>query len=347
MSRQHDLDEIFPTDLDDAVENDLRQLFIALQSPGTTEELSSEASVVAAMAHAMDPQTSSFQSSTRRAPMIRAIGSRAAKVAVVTAIAVISTSAAAAAGLLPRPVQSAVERAAQYVGWHLPERDEPATTTMEHPEPTPITTSTDRPDAAIRSTEPPSVAVDRSLTTDELCRGWAFSIRSGVPLEPDATRALSALAERAGQVVERLCRPYAPTAPEVPAATEATTTPATVPTPTVSTVSPAVVPTASTAPPSTNNTTPNPSHTMPPQAHGNGPPLADEPSRGENPPNGTGNANSNANANANPNPNPNAPAGLGNANGNGAANANGATIDPPNANANANGNGNATPHGGG
>ena len=133
MSELHGLDDMFSADIDDAFEHEMRQLFVALQSPGTTDELASEASIVAAMVHAVSPQTSSFQSSTRRAPLARAIGSRAAKVAVVTGIAVISTSAAAAAGLLPRPVQSAVERAAQYAGWNLSERDAPATTTMDIP----------------------------------------------------------------------------------------------------------------------------------------------------------------------------------------------------------------------
>ena len=280
MSRLHGLDDMFPADIDDAFEHEMRQLFVAAQSPGTTEELASEATIVAAMAHAVNQQTTSFQVSTRRATLARAIGSRAAKVGVLTGIAVISTSAAAAADLLPRPVQSAVERAVQYAGWQLSERDASATTTMEHSEPT-HTTTTVRLEATVHPTMPPLVAVDRSVTTDELCHDWAFSIRSGSALEPNATRALIAMAERSGQGVERLCSPYAPGGSEVPQTTEAPTTPQDVPSsppPTVSTVSAADVPPAGTAAPPTINETPNTSHTLPPQAHANRPPPGGGPS---------------------------------------------------------------------
>jgi hypothetical protein len=348
MSRLHGLDDMFPADFEDSVEHELRQLLIASQSSGTTEELASEASIVAAMAHAINPQPSLFQPSKRRAPLARAIGSRAAKVAIVTGIAVISTSAAAAAGLLPRTVQSAVERAAQSVGWHLPERDEPATTTMEHSEPTTIATTTDHLDVTVHPTMPPAVAVDQNLTSDELCRDWALSIRSGIALEPNSTRALVAMAERAGQGIERLCSPYTPTAPEVLATTDATTIPGTVPTPTAATFSSVVVPTASTAPPPTDDTPPTTAHTLPPQAQGNGPP-AGEPRQGDHTTNGNGNGNGYANTagdngnatgngNANANANPHAPAGNGNAtgnrNGNANANSDGNATDPPSANSN-------------
>ena len=299
--------------------------------------------------HTANPQTSSFRSSKRRSPLARPIGSRAAKVALVTAIAVISTSAAAAAGILPQPVQSVVERAAQYVGWHLPERDEPATAAVDHPAPTQITATTDRLDVTVHPAMPPSVAVDRSLTTDELCRDWASSIRSGIALEPDALRALSEMAERAGQGVDRLCSPVAPTAPQVLTTIEATTTPETVPTPTDATVSPAVVPTAPIVPPSTDNTEPNSPNTepntpntepntpntLPPQAQGNGPP-AGEPSGGNHTSNG------NPNANANGNANPNASDGIGNANPN--ASASGTPTPTPRRHGNPNPNPNANPN---
>ena len=92
---------------------------------------------MATMAHAASPQTSSFQvveAAFTVGPPVR-IPRRQGRSSF-AAIAVISTSAAAAAGILPRPVQSVVERAVQYVGWDLPERDVPAATTVENPEPT-------------------------------------------------------------------------------------------------------------------------------------------------------------------------------------------------------------------
>jgi hypothetical protein len=319
MSRPHDLDEMFPADTDDAFELDLRPLFIAAQSPGTTEELASQAAVVADMTNAMNRQASSVRLPRPRAASTRAIGSRAAKVAMVTGIAVISTSAAAAAGLLPQPAQHAVERAAQYAGWHSAERNGPATTTTEHLDPT--TTTTDRI-ATVQSTTPRPAAADPSLTTDQLCRAWALSIRSGVPLEPEATRALAAMAERSGQAVERQCGPDVPTAPEILVPAEASTTPvdARPSPPTVPTVIAPDIPTAATVPPATNNKSPNTSHTLPPQAQGNEP-SASVPNRGDHANNGNpnepgndnptvngndannsnGNSNSNGNANSNPN----------------------------------------------
>ena len=160
MSTPHVLDDMFTADIDDAFEHEMRELFGAAQSPGTTEELASEPTIVATMVHAVRPQTSTVQAPKRRTPLPRPFGSRVAKVAVFAGIAVISTSAAAAAGVLPRPVQSAVERAVQHVGWDLPERHAPAATTMENPEPTTITI--DRLDASARPPRPTAVTSTRT-----------------------------------------------------------------------------------------------------------------------------------------------------------------------------------------
>ncbi|MDQ1424773.1 MAG: hypothetical protein QOD72_2271 [Acidimicrobiaceae bacterium] len=317
MNKPHNRDDVFPAGIDDGVEREIQQIFVTAQSPGTAEELASEASVVAAMTHGLRHQRPSSQTRKPRPPRSRAVASRAAKVAMVSGLAVVSMSAAAAAGVLPRPVQSALDRVAHYAGWSLRLGDPPATTVMEKPKPTATTTTTDRLDATVLPTTP-SVEVGTRATAGELCRAWVFGIQSRVAVEPNAMQALVVIAERGGRAVEQLCGPYTSTGTEAPT-TQAT--PATVVSslpPTGSTVSAPDAPAASAVAPPTMSKPTHPSNALPPQAHGNGPPTS-EPGRrdhGENT-NGDGNGpNSNASANANGNNNPNSSSGT-NTNGNG------------------------------
>jgi hypothetical protein len=284
------------------------------------------------MSDIVHSQTALHHVTRRRTPLHRAVASRTAMLAVITGFAVMSTSAAAAVGVLPQPMQSALDRAARIAHWQTSDREGPAAVS-DDPEPTTITEAT-VPDAIVPTTVAAYVAVDREMDAQALCGRWATSRRSGVELEPDAKRALVAIAARAGADLERLCGPAASTPIKaVPTAQESQPPEAVLPT--VSTVD-TNVPTTDAPPASTNEGTPKETPTLPPQAHGNGPPVT-EPSPADkgNDAGGTGTPDPNANANAtgnanshggNPNANPNAGGANGNGNGNGAGvngNANG------------------------
>jgi hypothetical protein len=43
MNKPHNRDDVFPAGIDDGVEREIQQIFVTAQSPGTAEELASEA----------------------------------------------------------------------------------------------------------------------------------------------------------------------------------------------------------------------------------------------------------------------------------------------------------------
>ena len=238
MTQRHDLDDMFPAGIDDCDEHELRQLFAAALAPAAHDELAAEDSTVAAMSDIVHRQTTVRQFTRRRTPLHRVVASRTAKVAMITGIAVLSTSAAVAAGVLPQPVQSVLDGAARIASGQGSDRDEP-----DDPEPTTITAPTEVPDAIVRTTEPAPVAVDREMDAGALCGRWLTSVRAGVELEPDARRALVAMAARAGAAVDQLCGPFVPSTHEALPTAEESTPPGTVVPPTVPTIDSTDIPT--------------------------------------------------------------------------------------------------------
>ena len=222
--------------------------------------------------------------------------------------------------------------------WQGSDRDEP-----DDPEPTTITAPTEVPDAIVRTTEPAPVAVDREMDAGALCGRWLTSVRAGVELEPDARRALVAMAARAGAAVDQLCGPFVPSAHEALPTAGESTPPGTVVPPTVSTIDSTDIPTPDAPPPTpTDDGTPKATPTLPSEANGNGPPVQ-EPSPVDEGNDASTHGTPNANADANANGDANAHGGNPNAN----SNASGATRQRPPATAatrvpaTRNGNGNA------
>jgi hypothetical protein len=326
MTEQHDLDELVAAGIDACVEHELRQLFAVARAPGAADELAAEAAVVASMSDIVHRQTTTGHVTPRRPPLRRVVGSRTAKVTMITGFVVVLTSAAVAAGVVPQPVQSVFDRAARIASRQNAERDEPGAAVVNDPEPRAIAETTEVPDAIVPTTVAASIAVDRETDAHALCGMWTTSIRSGLELEAAAKRALVAMAARVGTAVERLCGPAVSTPAEsVPSAQETPSAEAVLP-PTVDTT----VPTTD-APAPASDGTPQSRPTLPPQANGNGPPVSEPgPADKGNDAATTGTPNANANANAN---------GSANANGgNQNANANAGGTDA-NANANSNANG--------
>jgi hypothetical protein len=351
MTEHHDLGDTVPAGIDDCVDDDLRQLFAVARAPGATDELAAEAAVVASMSDIVKRQTAISHVTPRRTPSRRVVGSRTAKVATITGVVVVLTSAAVAAGVVPQPVQSVFDRAARIGSRQNAVRDEPGAAVRDDPVPTTITGTTEAPDVIVPTTMAAYTAIDQQTDAHALCGRWATSIRTGVELEADAQLALAAMSVRAVADLERLCGPATSTPDEsAPSAQEAAPPAETVPPTTVSTVD-TTVPTTDTPPPaSTNDGTPQPAPTLPPQANGNGPSVGD-PSPADQGhdtgTNGTPNANANANADGsgnlhggNQNANPNAVGASGNGNdGDDGVNGN-ANGENPNSNGHGNGNGN-------
>ena len=348
MTEYHGLDDTFPAGIDDCVEHDLRQLFDIARAPGATDELAGEAAVVASMSEIVHCQTAIGHVTQRRGPLRRVVGSRAAKVATITGFVVVLTSAAVAAGVVPQPVQSVLDRAARIGSRQNVDRDEPGAAVRDDPVPTAITGTTEVPDVIVSTTMAAYTAIDQHTDAHALCGRWATSIRSGVELEADAKLALAAMAVRAGAALERLCGPAAAIPDGSAPSARETPPPETVPPPTVSPVDTTVAPT-DTPPASTNDGTPQPATTLPSQANGNGPSVGDPSSAGQGHDagaNGTPNTNANANADGsgnshggNPNANPKAAGATGNGNdGDDGVNGN-ASGGNPNSNG-GNGNGN-------
>ena len=232
MTGRYDLDDMFPAGIDDSVEHELRQLFAAARAPATPDELAAEAAVVAAMSDIVRRGAPNRHVARRRTPLRRVVASHTAKVAMITGFAVVSTSAAAAAGSAA-PADAIHSRPGRAYRDVAELRSRP---TSGDPEPTTITEPAELQDAIVRTTEPASVALDGETDAQALCGSWAASVRSGVELEPDAKGALVAMAVRAGAAVERLCGPYVPSPLEpLPTAQENPSPAAEVP-PTVPTV---------------------------------------------------------------------------------------------------------------
>ena len=111
-----------PHDLEETLEPEFLRLFKIARAEPTANELSAEHDIVNAMALAIQ---SSNVTELRRAPMHKRFSSakHTTKAAIIAGVVLFSTSAAAAAGVLPDGAQSAVARAADHAGLSLPNPD--------------------------------------------------------------------------------------------------------------------------------------------------------------------------------------------------------------------------------
>ena len=239
MSSSDDLSDMFgPHDLEEPLEPEFLRLFEIARAEPTANELSAEHDIVNAMALAIQ---SSNVTELRRAPMHKRFSSakHTTKAAIIAGVVLFSTSAAAAAGVLPDGAQSAVARAADHAGLSLPNPDartnpvpavDTTTSTTEAVVEEDTSTTTKKGDAA----DPAKVAdptADAAVGPDAtgpakagLCQAWtshqmthannsANNSANDSANDSVAMKNLQTAADAAGQTVVAFCAVTTPNTP--------------------------------------------------------------------------------------------------------------------------------------
>jgi hypothetical protein len=155
----NEIDDFASPSGDDASSIWLNDLFARTRSPGTADELSSEAQMVDAMTRTIAQQPMVVDITGRRR---RDISTAAARTAIVAAALLVGTSTAAATGNLPDAAQSAVSRASSHFGVDIPDPNDDRRSD-EHDSSVPTTNSA-ATDTSAASTSP-AVVDDPSAAT--------------------------------------------------------------------------------------------------------------------------------------------------------------------------------------